>query len=159
MPKEIERKFLVDPGLLPALENPHIIKQGYIPTGGTATVRIRISNDKAFLTLKGRATGITRSEFEYSIPLDDAEKMFQELCASPLIEKKRYLLPYKGHTWELDIFEGDNRGLIVAEIELKEENELFEKPKWATKDVSFEPRYRNANLITMPYRLWAEESK
>ena len=154
MAKEIERKFLVDPLRLPVLETPYVIKQGYIPTIQKATVRIRISNDKAFLTLKGKATGLTRSEFEYLIPVDDAEKMLQELCASPLIEKKRYLIPYEGHTWELDIFEGDNAGLIVAEIELNDEDEVFKKPPWATKDVSFDPRYRNSNLITHPYSLW-----
>lgn len=157
MPKEIERKFLVDPGLLPALENPYVIRQGYIPTQGTATVRIRISNEKAFLTLKGRATGLTRSEFEYPVPLHDAEKMLQELCAYPLIEKKRYIIPYGGHIWELDIFEGKNEGLIVAEIELDNENEVFERPPWITKEVSFDPRYRNANLITLPYAVWNEK--
>ncbi|AKF24952.1 adenylate cyclase [Sulfurovum lithotrophicum] len=154
MPKEIERKFLVNPELLPVLENPHVIRQGYIPTQGTATVRIRISNNKAFLTLKGRATGLTRSEFEYPVPLEDAEKMLQELCVPPLIEKKRYLILYRGHTWELDLFEGDNAGLIVAEIELDDENEAFEKPPWVSQEVSFDPRYRNANLITHPYSRW-----
>lgn len=157
MAKEIERKFLVDQTKLPILKNPHVIKQGYIPTKETATVRIRISNEKAFLTLKGKATGLTRSEFEYFVPLDDAEKMLQELCSSPLIEKKRYLIPYKGHIWELDIFEGDNEGLIVAEIELDNENEVFERPQWITKEVSFDPRYRNANLTTFPYTMWNEK--
>jgi len=157
MAKEIERKFLVDPAQLPPLENPHIIRQGYIPTQGTATVRVRISNEEAFLTLKGRATGISRSEFEYPIPVADAEKMLSELCARPLIEKKRYLVPYRGHTWELDIFEGENAGLIVAEIELSDENEVFEKPRWITEEISFDPRYRNANLITHPFSKWDEK--
>lgn len=156
MAEEIERKFLVDPARLPLLGDPHIIRQGYIPTEGTATVRVRISNEKAFLTLKGRATGISRSEFEYPIPVKDAEKMLSELCAAPLIEKKRYLIPYKGHTWELDIFEGENAGLIVAEIELGDEGEVFEKPGWVTGEVSFDPRYRNANLITHPFSMWEE---
>ena len=156
MAEEIERKFLVDPVQLPPLENPHIIRQGYIPTQGTATVRVRISNEKAFITLKGRATGISRSEFEYLIPVEDAKKMLSELCAKPLIEKRRYLIPYRGHTWELDIFEGENAGLIVAEIELGDENEVFEKPRWITEEVSFDPRYRNANLITHPFSKWDE---
>jgi len=154
MAKEIERKFLVDPLRLPVLETPHTIKQGYILTVEKTTVRIRISNNSAFLTLKGKATGLTRSEFEYRVPVNDAEKMLQELCTSPLIEKKRYLVPYEGHTWELDIFEGDNAGLIVAEIELNTENEIFKKPSWVTKEVSFDPRYRNSSLITYPYSLW-----
>ena len=156
MAEEIERKFLVDPAQLPPLEHPHIIRQGYIPTQGTATVRVRISSEKAFLTLKGRATGISRSEFEYPIPVEDAGKMLSELCAKPLIKKRRYLIPYRGHTWELDIFEGENAGLIVAEIELGNENEVFEKPRWITEEVSFDPRYRNANLITHPFSKWEE---
>jgi len=157
MPKEIERKFLVDPKLLPPLQNPHIIKQGYIPTRESgATVRVRISNENAFLTLKGKTTSLTRLEFEYAIPLEDAQKMLQELCVPPLIEKKRYLLPYKGHTWELDVFERDNEGLIVAEIELKREDEAFEKPVWITEEVSSDPRYRNANLVRHPYSLWSD---
>lgn len=153
MSKEIERKFLVYKEKLPPLPAPKVIKQGYI-SGGETTVRVRISNEKAFLTLKGKTKGLTRSEFEYAIPLSDAEAMLQELCIKPFIEKKRYLIEHAGHTWELDIFEGENEGLIVAEIELECENELFEKPEWVTEEVSDDPRYRNANLIKHPYKNW-----
>lgn len=154
MAKEIERKFLVDREKLPPLETPHHIRQGYLPGVKTATVRIRISDTQAYLTLKGRATGLSRSEFEYSIPLCDAEEMLQEFCHTFTIEKRRYLLSYRGHTWEIDVFEGGNRGLIVAEIELSSEEEAFEVPEWVTEEVSFDPKYRNSNLISHPYTRW-----
>ena len=153
MAKEIERKFLVDTSKLPTLPKGHIMKQGYVPTQGI-TVRARISGDQAFLTLKGRASGLSRSEFEYTIPLEDAQQILNELCAHPLIEKTRYLIPYGDHTWELDIFEGDNKGLVVAEIELSSENETFELPDWTTEEVSYDRKYRNSNLITHPFCNW-----
>ena len=129
------------------------MKQGYVPTQGI-TVRARISDDQAFLTLKGRATGLSRSEFEYPIPVEDARQILTELCAHPLIEKARYLIPYGDHTWELDIFEGDNQGLIVAEIELGSEDESFKKPEWITEEVSYDRKYRNASLISYPFCNW-----
>jgi len=153
MAKEIERKFLVDPNRLPPLPDPILIKQGYIPAQNT-TVRIRLSNEKAFLTLKGRTKGLTRSEFEYPIPVSDAEAMLRELCIQPYIDKRRYLITYEGHTWEVDIFEGENEGLIVAEIELESETEPFSLPEWVTEEVSHDARYRNANLIRHPYSQW-----
>ena len=153
MAKEIERKFLVHAEKLPPLPAAHIIKQGYVPTNGT-TVRIRIRNEKAYLTLKGNTTGITRSEFEYAIPLADAQAMLDELCTKPYITKKRYLIEHTGHTWELDIFEGENEGLIVAEIELESEDEVFERPEWVAKEVSDNPCYRNAFLAEYPYTSW-----
>ena len=156
MAKEIERKFLVDTGKLPALPKGMVLKQGYIPTQGI-TVRARISDDQAFLTLKGRAAGLTRSEFEYPIPVKDARQILNELCAHPLIEKTRYLIPYGVHTWELDIFEGDNEGLVVAEIELSSENEVFELPAWVTEDVSYDTKYRNSNLIAHPFCEWDQK--
>lgn len=153
MAKEIERKFLVDSSKLPTLTKGHIMKQGYVPTQGI-TVRARISDDEAFLTLKGRATGLTRSEFEYPIPVEDAQQILNELCAHPLIEKTRYLIPYGEHTWELDIFEGENKGLVVAEIELESENEVFDLPTWVTQEVSHDTKYRNSNLIENPFTNW-----
>ena len=153
MAKEIERKFLVDTSKLPTLPKGHIMKQGYIPTQGI-TVRARISDDQAFLTLKGRATGLSRSEFEYPIPIEDAQQILDELCAHPLIEKIRYLIPYGDHTWELDIFEGANEGLVVAEIELSSEDEEFKLPIWTTEEVSHDTKYRNSNLIRHPFSNW-----
>ena len=156
MAKEIERKFLVDTSKLPTLPKGHIMKQGYVPTQGI-TVRARISDDQAYLTLKGRATGLSRSEFEYPIPVEDAQQILDELCAHPLIEKTRYLIPYGEHIWELDIFEGDNEGLIVAEIELGSEDEQFELPIWTTEEVSYDTRYRNTNLIAHPFSTWDQK--
>jgi adenylate cyclase len=153
MATEIERKSLVDVQKLPPLPSPAIIKQGYIPAQN-ATVRVRLSNDQAFLTLKGRATGLTRSEFEYPVPVADAEAMLQELCVQPYIDKKRYLIEYEGHTWELDIFEGANEGLVIAEIELESEHEPFALPEWVEEEVSNDFRYRNANLVSHPYSQW-----
>ena len=156
MAKEIERKFLVDTSKLPTLPKGHIMKQGYVPTQGI-TVRARISDDQAYLTLKGRATGLSRSEFEYPIPVEDAQQILDELCAHPLIEKTRYLIPYGEHIWELDIFEGDNEGLIVAEIELGSEDEQFELPIWTTEEVSYDRKYRNTNLIAHPFSTWDQK--
>jgi len=153
MAEEIERKFLVHFDKLPALPPPLHIRQGYIPTLET-TVRIRISENNAFLTLKGRARGITRSEFEYAVPLADAEAMLREFCRHTHIEKRRYRIPYEGHMWELDIFEGENSGLMIAEIELASETESFLKPDWVGEEVSGDARYRNANLVAFPYRRW-----
>jgi len=153
MAQEIERKFLVDPAKLPPLPLGYTIKQGYI-AASNATVRVRIRDDKAFLTLKGRAKGITRSEFEYPIPLKDAKAILSELCIHPFISKKRYLIVQEGYTWELDIFEGENEGLIVAEIELESESEPFSKPDWVTQEVSNDPCYRNTYLVHHPFLSW-----
>jgi adenylate cyclase len=146
MAKEIERKFLVDKDKLPPLSNPQNIIQGYIPSSN-ATVRVRINNDKAFLTLKGKTKGISRSEFEYPIPIEDAKDILDELCIKPYIEKKRYNIHIGKHIWEIDVFEGQHEGLIVAEIELSSEDEAFEKPSWVIKDVSHDYRYKNAYLV------------
>ena len=153
MAQEIERKFLVHADRLPPLPNPYVIKQGYIPASG-ATVRVRLRNDEAFLTLKGRSRGLTRSEFEYPIPVADAEAMLEELCKYPYIAKKRYLIAHEGHTWELDIFEGENAGLMIAEIELQHEDEAFAKPEWVAEEVSDDPRYRNSYLVEHPFVGW-----
>jgi adenylate cyclase len=156
MAKEIERKFLVDISKLPTLPKANIMKQGYIPTQGI-TVRTRITDDQAFLTLKGRATGLSRSEFEYPIPVEDAQQILNELCTHPLIEKTRYLIPYGEHIWELDIFEGENKGLVIAEIELNSEDEHFLKPVWIRKEVSYETKYRNAYLVNDPFSTWDQK--
>ena len=154
MAKEIERKFLVDPNKLPSLSNGDVIKQGYIPTRDLTTVRIRIRSKTAFLTIKGETQGNTRSEFEYTIPLTDAEHMMEELCQGPKIDKTRYLIHDKKHTWELDIFHGDNDGLIVAEIELGQENEEITLPEWVTEEVSGDHKYYNSQLLANPYKGW-----
>ena len=156
MAQEIERKFLIDPDKLPALNDGQTIKQGYIPTADLTTVRVRISNDKAYLTIKGQTHGNTRSEFEYPVPVTDAEHMLNELCQQPFIDKIRYLIQHEQHTWELDIFHGDNEGLRVAEVELSTEDEIVSLPNWVTEEVSGEVKYYNSQLLKHPYKDWQQ---
>ena len=159
MAQEIERKFLVaDPSFLKPLTGSQI-KQGYIAGKERSAARIRIRDSSAFLTLKSETRGITRSEFEYEIPLADAEEMLETLCAPPHIEKTRYVVEWKGHTWEVDVFHGGNEGLIVAEIELATADQAFEKPPWLGREVSQDARYFNSNLAHCPYGNWLDEGR
>lgn len=151
---EIERKFLIDETKLPPLTNGYTIKQGYIPTRDHTTVRIRIRNKEAFLTIKGKSEGASRLEFEYPIPLADAQAMITNLCSTSLIDKTRYLINHEGHTWELDVFEGANKGLIVAKIELGSEEEVFTLPEWVSEEVTYQVRYFNSQLVENPYTEW-----
>ena len=151
---EIERKFLIDTNKLPALNNGYQIKQGYIQTIDHTTVRIRIRDKEAFLTIKGKSIGASRLEFEYPIPLQDANDMLNNLCQTLFIDKTRYLIKHKNHVWEVDIFEGSNKGLVVAEVELESEDEAFTLPNWVTKEVTDDNRYFNSNLIENPYSNW-----
>lgn len=154
MAKEIERKFLIDLTKIEPLENGTAIKQGYIATTNKTVVRARVAGKKAYLTLKGANKGVTRTEFEYEIPVDDAEQIIAELCNGPVVEKTRYLLEYIGHTWEVDIFHGDNEGLVIAEIELTSEDESFELPEWVETEVSGDPKYYNSSLLDHPFKNW-----
>lgn len=150
---EIERKFLVDIDKLQPLTNGIKILQGYL-LSHSPSIRIRIANKKAFLTIKGKPTNnISRSEFEYEIPLADGLELLKE-CKELIISKTRYEIMYENHLWELDIFEEENKGLIVAEIELSSEDESFTLPSWVTVEVSNDTRYTNANLISHPYSRW-----
>nr|VFK16393.1 MAG: adenylate cyclase [Candidatus Kentron sp. LPFa]VFK32120.1 MAG: adenylate cyclase [Candidatus Kentron sp. LPFa] len=124
------------------------------PNAKTCSVRVRVAGDKATLNIKGATLRITRHEYEYPIPLKDAEEMLALFCERPFIEKTRYLVKNGVHTWEIDVFEGDNAGLIVAEIELSREDEAFEMPPWAGRDVSQEARYYNVCLREHPYKDW-----
>ena len=146
--QEIERKFLVDPAAWEAVEKPQPVKiaQGYLLTDPEKTVRVRIKGSKGFLTIKGKTRGITRSEFEYEIPLSDAEELLQNFTDKALF-KDRYEIPHDGKVWEVDVFHGKLDGLVLAEIELQSEDETFKKPDWATKEVSSDPTYYNSNLI------------
>lgn len=155
MPKEIERKFLVDFSKLEGTESKNFktIVQGYISTSSDTTVRVRLALGKGYITVKGKTEGITRSEYEYEIPYTDAEEMIQQFCADT-ISKVRYEIDYKGHTLEVDIFGGSNNGLIVAEIELTHEMEEFEIPEWCIIDVTDDHRYSNSNLVKNPYCNW-----
>lgn len=152
---EIERKFLVDTQKLNLQDaaGRQKMRQGYLLNETGKNVRIRISGDHAYLTVKGKGQGIRRLEFEYEIPVNDALEMLA-LTDGKAIEKTRYFFEVGGHVWEVDVFEGDNAGLVVAEIELADENEAFELPGWAKKEVSGDPRYLNARLLVEPYKNW-----
>ena len=153
MSKEIERKFLVDEKLFKAIDNGEFIAQGYLSSTPERVVRVRIKNDRGYLTIKGKNEGISRSEFEYEIPKSDAEELLK-ICEPSIIIKRRYIVDVDGSKFEVDIFEGDNSGLIVAEIELKSEDEKFSKPLWLSDEVSFDKRYYNSNLSKKPFKTW-----
>jgi adenylate cyclase len=155
MAKEIERKFLIDLAILGPMEGGASIKQGYISTSDKTVVRVRVVSAEAYLTLKGENIGLTRTEFEYPIPVSDANEIISELCNGPIIEKTRYLLKYSKHTWEVDIFHGENHGLVIAEIELTSENEEFDLPPWLGEEVSDDIKYFNSNLLENPFKNWS----
>ena len=154
MALEIERKFLIDLNSLGPLPQGIRIVQGYIPTQGKTAVRIRLKGEQAFLTIKGENRGAVRSEFEYPIPVDDADTMLAELCNGQSVDKIRYLIDHAGHTWEVDIFSGNNQGLVVAEVELDSEDESVVLPDWVREEVTGDPRYYNSSLISHPYSNW-----
>ena len=151
---EIERKFLVDLDKWQKPEKGVRIMQGYLVRSEKISMRLRLADDKAFLTIKGASKGISRSEFEYEIPPADLEAMLAEFGSGKYISKVRYHEKVGSHLWEIDVFEGDNAGLVIAEIELASADEEFEMPVWATKEVSTDKRYRNACLVETPYKLW-----
>ncbi|HEV2609799.1 MAG TPA: CYTH domain-containing protein [Noviherbaspirillum sp.] len=151
---EIERKFLLRDERWKTLGQGVLIRQGYLSSHGDRIVRVRIVGQEAILTIKGRSQGAARDEWEYSIPLADAEVFLDTLCEKPIIEKYRYRVPHDGMTWEIDEFLGDNAGLVVAEIELEAEDQLFSKPDWIGEDVTHDSRYVNANLLRHPYSKW-----
>ncbi len=154
MPLEIERKFLVIGDAWRALATGVTYRQGYLLAEKERTVRVRTMNNKGFLTIKGQSTGITRLEYEYEIPVAEAGELLDRLCRKPLIEKKRYTIPFQGFLWEVDEFFGENNGLIVAEIELATEDQAFLKPDWVGREVSDDPRYFNARLCRHPFCRW-----
>lgn len=151
---EIERKFLVHRDRLPPLGVGTRICQAYIPTLNRVTVRVRLSGTQAFITLKGPSVGVSRSEFEYEIPPADAQQMIEQLCSGGAIDKVRHEILHAGMLWELDIFSGDNSGLIVAEIELTDEAQQFALPEWIDCEVSADPRYSNSALVQNPFSRW-----
>ena len=154
MGTEIERKFLVTGDEWRAMATGVFYSQGYLCLEKERTVRVRIAGDKAFLTVKGKSSGISRMEYEYPIPLEDARVLLAQLCVQPVIEKKRYRVHYQGFVWEVDEFFGENEGLLVAEIELAAEEQVFEKPSWVGDEVSSDRRYANAGLVKNPYSSW-----
>jgi adenylate cyclase len=154
---EIERKFLVvgdDWRAAPGQP----FAQGYLNRDKARTVRVRIVEQQAWLTIKGASVGATRAEFEYPIPLADARQLLA-LCDGPLVRKTRRVVEHAGARWEIDEFEGDNAGLVVAEIELPSEDAAFEAPPWLGAEVTHDPRYFNSSLAVAPWRTWGEAGK
>jgi CYTH domain-containing protein len=154
MGKEIERKFLVKDNSWRGQAPGKRYRQGYLSTVKERTVRVRIAGDEGFLTIKGITVGASRSEYEYEIPVADANEMLDKLCERPLIEKTRYRISHAGLVWEVDEFEGENRGLITAEVELKDEHQAVTLPDWIGQEVTGDPRYFNANLVAKPFTTW-----
>ena len=153
MAQEIERKFLVDGDGWRALGHNEGFRQGYLSTVKERTVRVRVAGDNAWLTIKGLTVGASRSEFEYSIPLEDATQLL-DLCEQPIIEKTRHVVPVGTLRWEIDEFGGANEGLIVAEVELDDADQEIDVPPWIGAEVTDDPRYYNANLIAHPFSVW-----
>lgn len=154
MPREIERKFLVSGAGWRTTGSGERIRQGYLSVEPGRTVRVRVRGNRAWLTVKGRTSGLARQEYEYPIPLTDANEMLDGLCEQPILDKTRHVVPHGGHTWEIDVFHGPNDGLVMAELELKDENESFERPSWLGAEVSDDPRYFNSNLVRHPFNRW-----
>ncbi len=154
MGKEIERKYLVDEDAVWREITGTLYRQGYLSTVKERTVRVRTVGEKGFLTIKGITVGMSRLEYEYEIPLTEANEILDILCERPLIEKRRRVLEFAGLIWEIDEFFGENAGLILAEVELAEEGQQFAKPRWIGKEVTDDARYYNANLVSCPYSEW-----
>ncbi len=159
MATEIERKFLVQTDLWHPPPTGKPIRQGYLCTMADRAVRVRIAGDAGYLTIKAARNENSRFEYEYPIPLPDADEMLDGLCEPPLIEKIRYTEHIGGLEWIVDVFSGDNEGLVVAEVELDYEGQPVELPPWTGLEVTRLPRYLNANLIRHPYRLWTAEER
>ena len=151
---EIERKFLVTGDAWRTLGEPALLRQGYLSLDPARTVRVRIENGSGMLTIKGKNSGATRGEWEYPIPVDEAGELLDTLCATPLVEKFRTRVTVGNHVWEVDEFLGANKGLLVAEIELAAEDEIFLLPEWVGTEVTGDVRYYNSSLIKLPFSLW-----
>jgi adenylate cyclase len=155
---EIEHKFLLaNDDWRKATQKSIKYKQGYLSSQPTSSIRIRISDKQAWLNIKSATIGTQRLEFEYEIPLPDAEEIIAILCGKPLIEKTRHFVPIDDNIWEIDEFEGDNLGLIVAEIELSKAGQRFTRPHWLGEEVTHDLRYYNNNLAVNPYKNWSNK--
>jgi len=155
MPLEIERKFLVDTNKWTPGNAGTRLTQAYLGLAPNPTVRIRIAGEKAFLTIKGRSESISRPEFEYEIPVEDALEMMKLAISHP-VEKMRYEIQHEGFTWEVDVFSGKNSGLVMAEIELESEFQDFPRPDWLLEEVSHDGRYYNSYLSGCPFQDWSK---
>jgi adenylate cyclase len=154
---EIEHKFLLsNNNWREQIARSVKYRQGYLSSQATSSIRIRIIDDHAWLNIKSATIGTHRHEYEYEIPLHDANEIINMLCRKPIIEKTRHFVTHDGNTWEIDEFDGDNRGLIIAEIELSEIGKPFSKPHWLGEEVTHDLRYYNNNLAIHPYSEWPE---
>lgn len=153
MAKEIERRFLLKNEGWRGLAEGEWLKQGYLSVERERTVRVRIKGDQAWLTLKANISNVSRHEFEYAIPLADAETIMSAMCPM-LVEKRRHRIALGGHVWEVDEFSGQNAGLVLAEIELSDEAEAYDRPDWLGEEVTEDPRYTNAHLSRHPWPTW-----
>lgn len=153
---EIERRFLVEGDAWRVGASPSRIVQGFLSRDPERIVRVRLRDGEAFLTIKGKGSGLARVEVEVAIPAEEARQLLP-LCLPPLIEKTRHLVTWAGHLWEIDEFYGDNAGLVVAEVELAAEDEIFERPPWLGQEVSEDFRYSNAALSERPWRDWRSD--
>jgi len=151
---EIERKFLVS-GTAWRQGKGSLYLQGYLNLDKERTVRVRLTEKQAFLSVKSISIGASRNEFEYEIPADDAKQLLK-LCTGSLIQKVRYAVFHKGLKWEIDEFLGDNAGLVIAEVELESEDQVFDKPSWLGREVTADPRYFNSGLAAAPFNQWNE---
>jgi len=152
---EIEHKFLLaNEKWRDYIDHSAKMRQGYLTSNSNSSVRVRISGEKAWLNIKSATAGNQRYEYEYEIPVHDADEIIGNLCRKPLIEKTRHYVYQENHTWEIDEFSGENKGLIVAEIELSKQNEVFTIPNWIGKEVTDDLRYYNNKLSQHPYNIW-----
>jgi adenylate cyclase len=154
MAQEIERKFLIANDAWRNGASGVHYRQGYLSTEPTRTVRVRLAGSRGYLTIKGKSSGAARLEYEYEIPAADASELLDLLCQRPLIEKVRYKIAFAGMTWEVDEFEGENAGLLIAEVELQSEDQRVELPPWVGDEVTGDRRYYNASLIARPFSSW-----
>ena len=155
MPIEIERKFLLtNNNWRNHVKTSYRIRQGYMGEIDKASVRIRVQDEKANINIKSATLSMRRMEYEYEIPLDEALEMLDQLCKQPQVDKTRYIVEQGKFKWEIDEFYAENEGLLVAEIELDDEQEKFDKPEWLGQEVTEDPRYYNVNLIKHPFKSW-----
>ena len=151
---EIERKFLITGNDWRKGAQSSKYRQGYIFAEKKGVVRVRTIDQKGYLTIKSAPVGLKRQEYEYEIPLADANAMLDNLCENYIVEKKRYKIKFADHVWEIDEFTGRNEGLLLAEIELSDENESFERPPWIGEEISQDSKYHNSNLSKKPFCNW-----
>lgn len=160
MPVEIERKFLVQgEDWRRAAARSELYRQGYLAGSETCSVRVRVGGARAWIGLKGRVRGAARLEYEYLIPVGEANEILDDLCAGGRIEKRRHWVPYAGREWEVDEFIGANAGLVVAELELDDEDEEFSRPPWLGREVTDDARYYNSSLAQHPWSTWPEQER